>query len=103
MSRIGKCRVSAKASVTAGLMWAPEMCPVAVMTTMTTSPKTMPMPSVPMGSPVSALMTMAPAPTKTRMNVPTNSVKYRVRSLLKSNRLVTCCALLLVGGCAGLV
>ena len=50
-SRHGKCRPLANASVTAGLMWAPERCPMENTTTATMSPHATAVPTWPPSTP----------------------------------------------------
>ena len=59
--------------VTAGLMCAPEMCPVAKIAAITASPKLSPIPSVPTPPPETWSITTAPGPAKTSRKVPSAS------------------------------
>ena len=69
----GKCFRAAKAMVRAGLRWAPEICPVERMTTITARPDDAAQPRR-LSEPCVFWFTMAVAvPAKISMRVPTNS------------------------------
>ena len=71
--RFGKCPAIEKARVTAGLMCAPEMWPVAKIATITARPNESPTPRWVTAPPETSLITAAPGPAKTSRNVPTAS------------------------------
>src|SRR5450432_3516789 len=79
-SRQGKCRVTAKAIVTAGLKCAPEMCPAAATITVIIRPKVSATPTW-VNAPVVAFTMIAPQPAVTSAYVPTSSAPARRKRL----------------------
>src|SRR5450755_707693 len=65
---------TARPTVTAGLMWQPEIGPIAYAIATSAKPNASEMPSGPSACPSN---TAEPTPTNTSTNVPTSSAKYR--------------------------
>lgn len=74
----------AKATVTAGLKWAPEMCPTEYTMTMTTSPHTIDMPGKVMVPPLLKFTATEPHPANIRKYVPNISAMILKKTKTKT-------------------
>src|SRR5215472_1470437 len=82
-SELGNFPPENKPTVTAGLMWHPEMCPIAYAIVSSVKPKASETPTRPtptLGNP--AASTAVPHPPRTSQNVPMNSAATRLDKLM---------------------